>query len=151
MAMKPLDFTPITTNNRSMIVRAKEKEQAVGLCLAVYCGETRNGGVIKDCKKWTKNDWLVSCGVKSKPQDCELYHWQGNDLHVVIYSLEAEEKANARSAAGRKANETRWHGATAKLPREVRKKAAIFESATADTDNNTSGDYASPEDFKAIK
>lgn len=147
MSSKPLSYTPITVNARSNIVTATERQQATALCLAVYCGEHRNGGIIPNCRSWTRKQWSLACGVRGVPQDCSLYRWVNNDLQILVYDQRAEERANARSAAGRKANEVRWAEQN-KLPTVTKMPAVRGVGTPAPAVDQQ--DYASPEDIKSI-
>lgn len=104
----PLKFTPVIMVARASVAMASCIQRATALSLVLYCGELRNGGVIRNCKGWSKNQWRAACGVEQVPKSCELYYWDGDDLHVTIYDRDAEAHAFARAAAARAASRKRW-------------------------------------------
>lgn len=60
--------------------------------LCLYCAEQVNGGVIRGCKSWTRTQWVFRIGLEDCPEDAPgLFHWDGDDLIVEGYNVEAEE------------------------------------------------------------
>lgn len=77
--------------------------------LCLYCAEQVNGGIIQDCKSWTTKQWMFRVGLDGCPKDVPgLFHWDGDDLIVEGYNVEAEEKALSKRRGGKKAAEARW-------------------------------------------
>ena len=77
--------------------------------LCLYCAEQVNGGVIRGCKSWTRTQWVFRIGLEDCPEDAPgLFHWDGDDLIVEGYNVEAEEKALSKRRGGKKAAEARW-------------------------------------------
>ena len=85
------------------------------LLLVVYCAEKENGGVIKDCAEWNRTQWRanVGCGEVKQGRDVAgLWHWDGCDLVVEWYDVEAEQKAQSTREKSRLAAELRWREQT---------------------------------------
>lgn len=69
-------------------------DQATWLKLQRYCIGQENGGIIPDCKDWKdrKCQQLLRITRAEMLRDCDLWTWQGNDLHLYGYPLEQEAK-----------------------------------------------------------
>lgn len=109
MQQGALKYYASTVNTRSAL--AEHGGLLVGwyhlLCL--YCAEQVNGGVIQDCKSWTAKQWMLRVGLDDCPKDVPgLFHWDGDDLIIEGYNVEAEEKALKKRRGGKKAAEARW-------------------------------------------
>ena len=68
-----------------------------------WCGSRRNGGRIEDCRSFTNRDWDRIAGVTKaalrKLVEAGLVSWDGDDLIVSFYPVDAESKARSRSRA----------------------------------------------------
>ena len=77
-----------------------------------WCGSRRNGGRIEDCRSFTNRDWDRIAGVTKaalrKLVEAGLVSWDGDDLIVSFYPVDAESKARSRSRAAKSAAERRW-------------------------------------------
>lgn len=96
------------------------------MLLCLYCAQSDlDDGVILNCKKWKKTDWIIAAGVKKTPaDDTELWHWEGDNLHLHFYSAERISAYRARSEQAR----------TAILTRHARNRAAKEAAEKEHTD-----------------
>ena len=91
-------------------VGSEPVERATWLNLTGYCGKQENGGRIQDCASWPDRMWQQICGVTQAETrlECDLYHWDGDDLVVVFYPIKAEEIVQSRREAGKAGASARW-------------------------------------------
>jgi len=84
--------------------------RATWLNLLGYCGKQENGGRIHDCASWPDRMWQQICGVTQEETrlECDLYHWDEDDLVVAFYPTKAEEIIQSRREAGKAGAEARW-------------------------------------------
>ena len=83
---------------------AEDKEQAAWILLLAWCCDQENSGVIKDAKSWKPKKWQTVCGVSSEVvyDESELWHFEGDDLHVHFYPIEHQEKAKTSRENGKR-------------------------------------------------
>lgn len=97
-------------NNKAAKRVLQKHEEASALrwfALFVYCSDMENGGVIKGCKGWTLKEWKSEIGKRIPQEDAaELWHWEGDDLVVEGYNIEAEKTYKQKVARGK--NHARW-------------------------------------------
>ena len=82
--------------------------RATWLCLMGYCAETENGGRIVGCREWKDRKWQQICGItlREVSADSDLWTWQGDDLFVVHYPLEAETNLKTKREIARTNGQT---------------------------------------------
>ncbi len=83
-------------------VGAEPVERATWLSLLGYCADQENGGVIRDCREWADRQWQQTCGVMRQEVNLTsfLYQWNGNDMVVKYYPVDAEVALAAKRAGG---------------------------------------------------
>lgn len=109
-------FTPCRADFRVKVAMSSTRERSNALALLLLCGELRNGGRIVGCAEWTDAQWIATCGI-NMPQNCALYHWEGKDLVLDLYSTEAPSKKPRRTRRTR-ATEADIDAAFAPAPEE---------------------------------
>jgi hypothetical protein len=79
--------------------------------LQSYCMAQENSGRIKDASKWTDRAWMRSVMVERSAvqKECPLWHWDGNDLLIEFYPLDAETAVKKKRRGGAKGAAQRWH------------------------------------------
>lgn len=82
---------------------AEPVQRATWFSLLCYCASMENSGRIKDCRGWKSRKWEQMTGVTQEEvmSTCSLYTWEGDDLIICFYPLDAERKVQSRSTAGR--------------------------------------------------
>lgn len=105
-----LEFVAVPMALREVLADAPMEKVGMALMLALYCGLQCNGGVIAGARLWSSRQTLIRVGLSRVPDEDEpgLWEWRGDDLHVLLYSVEYEKRTIARRKAGRAAIETRW-------------------------------------------
>ena len=108
-----LEFVAVPMALREQLADAPMEQVGMALMLALYCGLQCNGGVIAGARLWSSRQTLVRVGLTRIPTEdaAGLWEWQGDDLHVLLYSTEYERKTLARRRAGREAIAARWRNA----------------------------------------
>lgn len=108
-----LEFVAVPMALREGLADAPMEKVGMALMLALYCGLQCNGGVIAGARLWSSRQTLIRVGLARIPLEDEagLWEWHGDDLHVLLYSVEYEKRTIARRKAGRVAIETRWRNA----------------------------------------
>lgn len=88
----------------SEFIGADPVERATWLALLGWCATQENGGVIEGCKNWKDRQWQQLAGVTAEEVkiESELYGFDGDDLEVYFYPIEAEAAVKAKREAGRK-------------------------------------------------
>lgn len=73
------------------------------LNLAAYCALIENGGVIENCRGWKDRRCQQVLGITRAEmlRECELWSWDGNDLHVHFYPAEQEAKVIRKRGVAR--------------------------------------------------
>lgn len=109
-----LNYVGILLSKRDDLCEAGPVQAGIGTLLILYCFREMNGGIIAGCRNWQARRWIFTCGLDEAPAgDCPgLWHWEGDDLFVDLYSAELEEAAGAASDKARTAAQARWrrHG-----------------------------------------
>lgn len=110
---------------------AEPVQRATWFSLLCYCASMENSGRIKDCRGWKSRKWEQMTGVTQEEvmSTCSLYSWDGNDLVVCFYPLDAERKVQSRSTAGR------LGGLKSGLTRAARSKNEAPENLLQATEN----------------
>lgn len=105
-----LNYVGILLSKRDALCDAGPEAAGVATLLILYCFREMNGGVMQGARGWNSRKWVFTCGLDAAPEgDCaELWHWEGDDLIVDLYSEELERQAVGASEAGKKAAEARW-------------------------------------------
>lgn len=96
-------------NIRCQVTRTEEfadsepTERATWFSMLCYCCSMENGGRIEDCRDWKNRKWEQMMGITKEEAEatCKLWTWEGNDIVVTFYPIEAEQKVRAKSSAGR--------------------------------------------------
>lgn len=67
-------------------------DRATWLNLAAYCAMMENGGVIIGCREWKDRRCQQTLGITSREmlRAGDLWHFEGDDLHVHFYPAEQE-------------------------------------------------------------
>ena len=124
---KSSDYVGILTKWQLSCAKDKYKF-GLGMTLAFRCFFLKNRGV------FVKGRAMLECetdrglaGLTAKEAelilsgDSELWHWEGEELHVDLYSRELQDKMEARTQAAKKAGEAsarkRWN-----KPLEIKQK-----------------------------
>lgn len=83
---------------------AEPAQQGNWLNLSRYCARQENGGRIRGASGWPakKFERVLRVSKEDLTDDCDLWHWDGDDLTVCRYPAEHEEKARANRANGAK-------------------------------------------------
>ncbi len=83
---------------------AEDYEQAAWILLLAWCCDQENSGVITGAKEWKPKKWQTVCGVSHKVvmEESELYHFDGDDLHVHFYPIEHQDKAKTSRENGKR-------------------------------------------------
>ena len=91
-------------------VGSEPVERATWVNLTGYCAKQENGGRILDCASWPDRMWQQICGVTQGETrlECDLYHWEGDDLVVAFYPIKTEEIVQSRREAGKAGASARW-------------------------------------------
>ena len=73
-------------------IGAEPVDRSTHIMLLAFCAGLENGGVIRDCAGWKDRKWqqLAAVTHDETRRQCELWHWQGDDLHVHHYPAEKE-------------------------------------------------------------
>lgn len=79
-------------------------QRSTWFSLLAYCAEQENGGVIRDCANWKDRRWQQTAAVtlEEVSADCDLFWWDGNDLHVAFYPSSREAQVQAGRTSGHK-------------------------------------------------
>jgi hypothetical protein len=78
-------------------------QRGTWLNLSAFCAMVENGGVIEGCRSWKCRRCQQTLGVTRAEMltDCELWWFDGNDLHVAFYPVEQEAKVIAKRGVAR--------------------------------------------------
>ena len=117
-------FLPIMLDKREEISMSNGEAMKIAVLLAMYCFGKNEGNRIKNGLKNSKNaSWRGLLGLPHKKYEKliekgapGLWHCEGDDIIVDLYSVEMEERRNAKreqaSNAGRASAEARKEGAS---------------------------------------
>lgn len=99
-------------------IGAEPLDRATWLCLLRYCAGQENGGVIRDCEQWGDRKWqqLARVLLSEVERESTLWEWDGPDLRVWFYPVEAETKVKRLRVQAKEAAESRWGGANGQKP-----------------------------------
>lgn len=108
------DYVGILTRWQSTC--AKDKYMfGLGMTLAFRCFFMKNKGVFQDGREKLNNEierGLIGVTADEARRilegDSELWHWEGRNLHIDLYSKVLQESMEARSRAGKRAVSARW-------------------------------------------
>lgn len=100
-----MEYYPTSLSAIGTFKRVSEAEFGRYMLLCLYCAQSDlDDGIIKNCKNWRKTDWIIATGVKKTPtDDTQLWHWEGEDLHLHFYSSQPIAAYRARSEQARNA------------------------------------------------
>ena len=92
-------------------VGAEPVERATWISLLGWCCGQENGGRIIGARAWRDRRWQQTCGVTLEEVETpsELYWWEGDDLVVWAYPVDAVAKVQAKREAGRKGGQARTY------------------------------------------
>lgn len=96
-----LPFIRIPSKLYRVVLQDMTKAQrGLLLSLLCYCGLCRNGGRIRGCRKWPRSKWTKTmqmfCNISEEVQKlCNILAWDGDDLLVLPYPADDEQKASA--------------------------------------------------------
>lgn len=85
-------------------IGSEPTQRSTWFSLMAYCAEQENGGVIRDCHEWKDRRWQQTAAVTlEEVQDgCDLFWFEGDDLHVAFYPVNREAQVAAGRAGGSK-------------------------------------------------
>lgn len=112
-------------------VGADQIERGTWLCLQRYCIGQENSGVIPDCGKWKDRQWQQLCRVTLREvrREARLFRWEGMNLRVFYYPLEAEEKVIRKRLVAQENGKS--GGRPLKNPEETQSKPMLVFSEKA--------------------
>lgn len=123
-----LSFVPLLLVKKEEIVMSFGEEMKVAVLLLFECHQKSCGNVIKNAKEKIKNAaWRGLLGLAHRKYEkllekgaLGLWHWDGNDIVVDLYSCEWEQRRLARVEGGRRGGMASGHSRTqgTKLPTE---------------------------------
>ena len=117
-----LEFLPIMLEKKDAISMSNGEEMKIAVLLSMHCFEKNDGNRIKNGQKNSKNpSWRGLRGLPHKKYEKliekgaqGLWHCEGDDIIVDLYSVEMEARMNAKrekaSNAGRVSAEARKEG-----------------------------------------
>ena len=74
-------------------IKATIEERGVWICLAAYCTEQNNNGVIVKTERWGDRTWLFSCGLlRSEIQDSPLVKLTKDGLELAMFPNKKESQ-----------------------------------------------------------
>lgn len=133
----PRDMGPLpwfVTNYPDYPTIRAEATHACGVAwkLMAYCATEKNGGIIRNCRKWGARKWLKEAGLSQKPgKKSSFFVWKNDDLHITCYDAEKEAKALRNSEMQQYKAWLRHHG---------KGNAAACPPACADKDEDEDED-----------
>lgn len=79
-------------------------QRSTWFSLMAYCAEQENGGVIRGCTEWKDRRWQQTAAVTLEEVNdtCDLFWFDGEDLHVAFYPVSREAQVAAGRAGGSK-------------------------------------------------
>lgn len=85
-------------------IGAEPVERATWIALLGWCATQENGGVIEGCKDWRDRQWQQLAGVTKDEVETisKLYGFDGENLVVNFYPVEAESAVKAKRESGKK-------------------------------------------------
>lgn len=85
-------------------IGSEPTQRSTWFSLMAYCAEQENGGVIRGCKDWKDRRWQQTAAVTLEEVNdtCDLFWFDGDDLHVAFYPITREIQVAAGRAGGSK-------------------------------------------------
>lgn len=79
-------------------IGAEPVDRSTHIMLLAYCASQENGGVIAGAAAWKDRKWqqLAAVTRDETRRECDLWHWQENDLHVRFYPADKEQEVRAK-------------------------------------------------------
>lgn len=99
---------PLYVIRSNEYIGADPTQRATWLSLVAWSCDQENIGRIAGARSWGDRRWMQSCGVMASEvaESCGLYHWDGDDLVISFYPVDAqreiERKREIARANGRK-------------------------------------------------
>lgn len=95
-------------------VGSEPTDRGTWLCLQRYCAGQENGGVISGCADWADRKWqqVARVTLREVRRTCELWRWDGDDLHVQFYPIDKQREVQAKRQAGVDTARKRWSNRT---------------------------------------
>lgn len=90
---------------------ATHEQKGAWLDLATYCCAQENGGRIHGADVWTEIQWIKNVGITLAQSRADSPLWKMNafgTMIVMLYPHEHEKAAQAKRAAAKRTNATRW-------------------------------------------
>lgn len=76
--------------------------------LQAYCTQQENSGVIRGASQWSDRQWLMAgFDMEDAPEEPTLWYFEGNDLHVLHYQQNIEDRVRTRRENGKKGGRPR--------------------------------------------
>lgn len=85
-------------------IGSEPTQRSTWFSLMAYCAEQENGGVIRGCTEWKDRRWQQTAAVTQEEVNdtCDLFWFDGEDLHVAFYPVTREAQVAAGRAGGSK-------------------------------------------------
>ncbi len=83
-------------------IGSEPTQRSTWFSLMAYCAEQENGGVIRDCRFWKDRRWQQTAAVTLEEvnESCDLFWFDGADLHVAFYPVNRQLQVEAGRAGG---------------------------------------------------
>ena len=83
-------------------IGSEPTQRSTWFSLMAYCAEQENGGVIRGCSQWKDRRWQQTAAVTLEEVNdvCDLFWFDGEDLHVAFYPVNREAQVAAGRAGG---------------------------------------------------
>lgn len=93
---------PISVARSPEFIGAEPAQRSTWFSLLAYCAEQENGGVIVECNAWKDRRWQQTAAVTAAEvgDTCELYWFNGTDLHIAFYPTTKETQVKAGRSGG---------------------------------------------------
>lgn len=103
-------------------IGSEPTQRSTWFSLMAYCAEQENGGVIRACNEWKDRQWQQTAAVTLEEVNdtCDLFWFDGEDLHVAFYPVNREAQVAAGRAGGSKGGRPKKE-ATEPLPKPSEK------------------------------
>lgn len=78
-------------------------DRSTHVMLLAFCAFQENGGIIQGCRDWKDRKWQQIAAVTREEvkRECDLWTWNGDDLHVNFYPAEKEVIVKAKRELAR--------------------------------------------------
>jgi hypothetical protein len=89
---------------------ATVRELGVWVRVLCHCVKQENNGHLTGAKGWSNSKWMSKCGVEKRDVDAcnTLFVREADDITIIGYPVEAENKRQAQSEGGKKGAVARW-------------------------------------------